>query len=80
VFTKLPVALMLIVPVTVNLTVPPEGMLTDWLMFPEPVAAPQLEPSEAEQLQVTLERAAGNVSVTMALLAPAGPALPTVIV
>src|SRR5438876_554000 len=45
---KGPEALMLSVPVAVNVAVPPQRRFTVWLMFAEPLAAAQLERTPAE--------------------------------
>src|SRR5438093_828250 len=80
VFDRVPEALMLSVPVAVNVTVLPEMRFTIWLMFPEPLGAPQLEPAEAVHVQVIVVSAAGKGSVTIAPVTRLGPALVTAIV
>ena len=80
VFDRVPEALMSSVPVAVNVAVPPTSRFTVWLMFPEPLAAAQLEPPEATHVHVTPVRLAGKVSATVAPVAADGPALLTVIV
>src|SRR5438093_4392181 len=80
VFDSVPEALISSVPVAVNVAVPPEKRLTVWLMFPEPLAAPQVDPAEAVHVQVIPMRTAGKVSVTAAPVTPSGPASPTMIV
>ena len=79
VLTRFPVAEALIVPVTVNVAVPPTGRSTEALMLPLPLAG-QVAPPLAEQVQVTPESAAGIVSVTVAAVTADGPLLPTTIV
>ena len=80
VFVSVPVALEERVPVAVKVAVPPTARFTVVAMSPLPLAAAQLEPAEAVQVQLTPVRLAGKVSVTGAPVAGAGPAFPTVIV
>src|SRR2546422_8968320 len=80
VFDRVPEALMSSVPVAMNVAVPPTRRFTVRLMFPEPLAAAQLEPLEATHVHVTPVRLAGKLSVTVAPDAAEGPALLTVIV
>jgi hypothetical protein len=63
----------------VKVTLPPEGRLTLWLIFPDPLAA-QLPPPAPAQVQVTPVIEAGTVSVTVAPVAVDGPALEATIV
>lgn len=65
--------------VTVYVNVPPKSTVTESLMLPEPLAL-QLEPTDAEQVQVTPVKTAGKMSVTVAPIASLGPLLVTVIV
>jgi hypothetical protein len=80
VFDRVPEALMSSVPVAVNVAVPPTSRLTVWLMFPEPLAAAQLDPADAVHVHATPERLAGKLSTTEAPATPDGPALLAVIV
>jgi hypothetical protein len=71
------------VPVTVNTTEPPTGRLTvaARLLVPDPVAPlVTLALPEETELQLTLVRAAGMVSATLAPTASLGPVLVTVMV
>jgi len=58
----------LITALTVYVAVPPARRSTVSLMFPVP-EAPQLDPEDAVHVQVTLVRAAGKLSVTVAPVA-----------
>ena len=80
VFTRVPVALAAAVPLSVKVALPPAGRLTVVLMLPVPLAAPQVDPAGAVQVQVTPVRAVGTVSVTGASATALGPAFATVIV
>lgn len=66
--------------VTVKVAVPETARFTVALMLPVPFAEPQLEPLEAVQVQFTLVRILGTLSVTVAPLAGLGPSLVTTIV
>lgn len=68
------------VAVIVNVAVPAFRRLTVVLMLPVPLACPQLDPPEAVQVQETLVRIAGTLSVTVAPVIGLGPSLVTVIV
>src|SRR5262245_65902574 len=59
-------------PVALNVAVPPGSNVTGALMLPLPPAG-QDDPPLAEHVQVTPERVAGNVSVTIAAGDPIGP-------
>lgn len=74
VLDSVPVAVEATVAFTVYVTLAPMGRFTVSLMLPLPDAV-QVPPPEAVQVQVALVRAAGNVSVTVAPVTPAGPAL-----
>ena len=74
-----PVALAEIVPVTVNVAVPPLNRVTDALMEPAPDAGHD-EPADAVHVHVTPLSAAGIVSVTVAAVIVDGPALEATIV
>jgi hypothetical protein len=76
----LPVADTLMLAVTVKVAVPFTSKLTVVLMLPLPLAAAQLDPAEAAQVHAAAVIAAGNVSVTAALVTGLGPLLVTVIV
>src|SRR5215510_16183190 len=65
--------------VAVKVAFPPISTVTGVLMLPVPLAG-QEEPAEAVQVQETLVRSAGKVSVTMAPVAVSGPALDTTMV
>jgi hypothetical protein len=65
VFDKLPVAVDAIDAVTVNVTDPPDGMLTVLLILPVPIGDPQVAPPEPEQVQVPVIDA-GKVSFASA--------------
>src|SRR5258707_15442189 len=80
VFDSAPAALLSSVAVAVNVAVPPRRRSTVWLMFPEPLATPQLEPSEAAHVHVTPMRLPGKVSVTAPFVDRLGPPFLTVIV
>src|SRR6266436_6355990 len=81
VFDSVPVAAGSMVAVAVKVTVPPGSTATGRLMrVLSPTMEQQVEPGEAEQVQLTFGSAAGNVSATAAPFAVKGPALPTVIV
>ena len=80
VLVRVPVALKDRVPVAVKVAVPPTARFTVVAMLPLPLAAAQLEPAEAVQVQVTPVRLAGKVSVTEAPVTGLGPAFETVIV
>src|SRR6185369_12387782 len=62
------------VPVRVKITLPPEGRLTLWVMFPDPLGA-HVPPPAPAQVQVAPVIAAGTVSVTVAPVTADGPAL-----
>ena len=79
VLTRLPVALAEIVPVTVNVTEPPTGKLTDALMLPLPLAG-HVPPPAPAHVQVTPLSAAGMVSATVAAVTADGPVLEATIV
>lgn len=66
--------------VRVKVAVPPFTKLTVVLMFPVPLALPQLDPLEAVQVHETLLRMPGTLSVTVAPVTGLGPSLVTVIV
>jgi hypothetical protein len=68
-----PVALAEMVPVTVNVAVPPVSSVTEALIDPEPDAG-HVEPDEATQVHVTPLSDAGIVSVTVAAVIVDGPA------
>jgi hypothetical protein len=74
-----PVAVDEIVAFTVKVTVPVTPRLIVALMLPLPDAG-QLEPAIAEHVHDTPVRAAGTVSVTVALVIADGPALDATIV
>ena len=80
VFDRLPVAPAAIVPVTENVAVPPTGRLTVALMFPVPLAVPQVPPLAPVQVHVTPESVPGSVSATAAAFITDGPLLEAVIV
>jgi hypothetical protein len=80
VLSRLPVAAALMFAVTVYVAVPFTSRLTVLLMLPLPLAAAQLEPADATQVHGADVIAAGNVSVTGALVTGLGPLLVTVIV
>ena len=67
------------VALTVNVTDPPDRTLTVAEMLPEPDAG-QLDPADAVHVQVTPERLAGIVSVTVAPTIAEGPAFNETIV
>ena len=68
------------VAVTSTVTVPPAAMVAGRFTLPVPLAAEQLEPAVAAQVQVAAAalKAAGRVSVIMVPTAVDGPALDTV--
>ena len=80
VLVRVPVALEERVPVAVNVAVPPTARFTVVAMLPLPLAAAQLEPAEAVQVQAIPVRLAGKVSTTDAPVTGLGPAFETVIV
>lgn len=67
------------VAVSVYVATPPLARLTVELMLPVPAAAPQLDPLVAEQVQETLVKMLGTLSVTVAPVTGLGPSLVTVI-
>ena len=79
VFDNVPVAVAEIVPVTVNVAVPLGRRVSDALIEPEPDTGHE-EPAVAVHDQVTPDRAAGIVSVTVAAVIVEGPALEATIV
>src|SRR5262245_48355983 len=79
VLLMLPAAAREAVVFTVKVAVPVASRLTMALMFPVPLAG-QVDPAEAVQVQVTLVRSAGKVSVTAAPITGLGPALPATMV
>ena len=79
VFVSVPVAEGSIVPLTVNVAVPPTGRSTVVAMSPEPAASLHVAPPASRQVQVTAERSAGIVSSTAAPATFDGPSLPTTI-
>jgi hypothetical protein len=79
VFDNVPVAVEMTVALTENVAVPPARRLTEAEMLPEPDAG-QLEPTDAEHVQVAPDKLAGNVSVTVALVMADGPAFDVTIV
>jgi hypothetical protein len=80
------VAVFVIVPVplavafTVNVAVPPLSRVTVVFRFPLPLAAPQLDPALAEQVQAPAVTFAGKLSTTLAPVAVEGPLFVTTIV
>ena len=72
VFARDPTAVETIVPVAVNVAVPPTARSTDALMLPLPEAG-QLEPGDGVQVQLTPARVAGNVSATVPPVIADGP-------
>ena len=80
VLVRVPVALEERIPVAVNVAVPPTARFTVVAMLPLPLAAAQLEPAEAVQVQAIPVRLAGKVSTTDAPVTGLGPAFETVIV
>ena len=74
VFDNVPVAVDTTVALIEKVTDPPDRTLTVAEMLPEPDGG-QLEPAEAVHVQVTPERVAGMVSVTVAPTIADGPAL-----
>src|SRR5690242_5291795 len=79
VLARLPVALALTVPASVNVAVPPTGMFTVAAMLPLPDAGP-LAPPAYTAVQVAPVMVAGTVSATVAPVALLGPALLATIV
>ena len=79
VFTRVPVAEAEIEAVTVNVTDAPAGRFTEALMLPLPLAG-HVPPPAPLQTHVEPERAAGNVSATVAPVTAEGPALAATIV
>lgn len=77
VFTRVPRAVLATVAVTVMVAEPPDCRLTDVLMFPPPLGAPQLEPAVAVQVQIAFVRIAARLSVTLAEATALGPSLVT---
>ncbi len=75
VFDKVPKALGATCAVSVKVAVPPTTRSTVALMLPAPFADPQLDPLEAEQVQVALVSVAGRLSATMAPEIALGPLL-----
>lgn len=80
VLLNVPDASLAMVAFKVKVAVPPLSRLTVVLMLPEPVAAPQLDPGGAVQVQVALVSLTGNVSTTVALVTALGPLLVATIV
>ena len=80
VLVRNPVALGERVPVAVKVAVPPTSRFTVVAMLPLPLAAEQLEPAEAAQVQLIPVKLAGKVSVTDAPVTGLGPAFETVMV
>ena len=66
VLVKEPVAEQSTVAVRVKVAFPPAWRLTVVLMFPLPLAAPQLDPGVAVQVHEAPVKALGNMSVTVA--------------
>jgi hypothetical protein len=79
VFTRDPVALDEMAPVTVKVAVPLVSNVTGALIDPEPDAGHE-DPAEATQVHVTLLSEAGMVSVTVAAVTVEGPAFEATIV
>lgn len=77
VFVIVPVAVLATVVFTVKVAVPLGNKLTVVLMFTFPLAAAQLDPTEAEQVHELITKLAGTVSVTCAPTTALGPELPT---
>ena len=75
VLERVPLADGLNVAVAANVAVPPTARLTVWLMWPEPLADPQADPTEAEHVQLTETSAAGKVSVRTAFVTRMGPSV-----
>lgn len=80
VLDRLPVADSLILPVRVNVTVPPDNRFAVVLMLPEPDADEHDDPDEATQVQVAPVIADGSVSVTVAPVTGDGPVFVATIV
>lgn len=80
VLVTVPVKLAGNVAVIENVAVPALAKLTVALMLPVPLALPQLEPLDATQVQETLVRIAGTLSITVAPVTGLGPSFVTVIV
>jgi hypothetical protein len=72
-FDSVPVAVDETVAFTLKVTEPPERMLTEAAMLPDPEAG-QLEPADAAHVHVTPVRLAGIVSVAVADVIAEGPA------
>ena len=79
VLERVPVAPAATVPESVYVAVPPTARLTVSLMLPAPLAL-QLDPGDAEQVQVAPSSELGRTSVTVAPATPSGPASETTIV
>jgi hypothetical protein len=75
----MPVLVTATVPLAVKVAEPLGKRVTVVLMLPLPLAE-QDEPPEAEHVQLTPVTDAGNVSVTVALVASLGPVLETTMV
>lgn len=80
VLLKLPVASLRTVPFSLKVAVALGNKFTVVLMLPVPLAAPQLPPALAVQVQEILVSLVGIVSVTVAPVTVLGPLLRTVIV
>ena len=80
VFTNVPTAVDATLATTLKVAVPLTARLTVVLRLPVPLAALQLEPPVATQLQLALVMAAGKVSATVAPVTALGPALVTTMV
>jgi hypothetical protein len=77
VFTSVPVAVLETLAVKLNVAAPPDNRLTVALIFPPPLAAPQLDPAVAVQVQIAFVRMTGKLSVTVAAVTALGPSLVT---
>jgi len=80
VFTRVPVAVGLIVPVALMVAVPPGSSVTTAETAPGPPEGAQAEPADGAQLQVTPAMAAGKESVTVPPVTVLGPGLVATIV
>lgn len=80
VLTRVPVAVLETVAVTVTVTVLPFGRLAVVLMFPVPPGWPQVAPLEPAHVQMALLNVAGKTSEMVAPLTAIGPLLVTTMV
>jgi hypothetical protein len=73
VLVRVPDALLDKVAVKLKVAFPPTSRFTVVLIFPVPLAVPQLDPLVAVQFHEAFDKTAGSVSVTVAPLTALGP-------